>query len=222
LKEGLNGSFRVIGGTSSRKSSDTKEPQKGSVFNEYLPITKGIDRVKQHRSTQSARVAMKTSVKVMLACFVWLCFSAPASSQVYKWRDKDGNLIISTTPPPPDTDTEQIKIETPKNGESESVRPSFHDSEDPELAEKRPYGNVKVLLYTTRWCPYCSQARAYLKSLHVDLTEYDIEKNPDKNQEKLSKTKGSRGVPVIDIEGIIQVGFSKEAVKAAIEEKRTI
>lgn len=53
----------------------------------------------------------------------------------------------------------------------------------------------------------------------VSLTEYDIEKDPQKREEMMSKS-GSRGVPVVDIEGIIIRGYSPDAMQAAIERKR--
>jgi glutaredoxin len=53
----------------------------------------------------------------------------------------------------------------------------------------------------------------------VSLTEYDIEKDRQKGEEMVAKS-GSRGVPVVDIEGIIIRGYSAEAMRAAIERKR--
>ena len=53
----------------------------------------------------------------------------------------------------------------------------------------------------------------------VSLTEYDIEKEPQKREEMMAKS-GSRGVPVIDVEGIIIPGYSPGAMKAAIEQRR--
>jgi glutaredoxin len=53
----------------------------------------------------------------------------------------------------------------------------------------------------------------------VSLTEHDIEKEPQKREEMMAKS-GSRGVPVVDIEGIIIRGFSSDAMKDAIERRR--
>ena len=75
-------------------------------------------------------------------------------------------------------------------------------------------------MYMTSWCPYCSKARSYLRSLGVNLIEHDIEKDKSSREEMLTKSGGSRGVPVIDIEGIIIRGFNADAFKAAIEERR--
>ena len=49
--------------------------------------------------------------------------------------------------------------------------------------------------------------------------EYDVEKDLQKREEMVKKS-GSRGVPVVDIEGIIIRGYSPEAMRDAIERKR--
>lgn len=48
---------------------------------------------------------------------------------------------------------------------------------------------------------------------------YDIEQEPGRAREMIAKS-GSRGVPVIDVEGIILRGYSESALRAAIEKKR--
>jgi glutaredoxin len=53
----------------------------------------------------------------------------------------------------------------------------------------------------------------------VTLIEYDIEKEPSRREEMIAKS-GSRGVPVVDVEGIIIRGYSAEAMRDAIEQKR--
>jgi glutaredoxin len=53
----------------------------------------------------------------------------------------------------------------------------------------------------------------------VSLVEYDIERDPRKREEMITKS-GSRGVPVLDIEGIIVRGYSEEEIRAAIERRR--
>jgi len=53
----------------------------------------------------------------------------------------------------------------------------------------------------------------------VSLTEHDIEKEPQKREEMMAKS-GSRGVPVVDIEGIIIRGYAPDAMRDAIERKR--
>jgi len=83
----------------------------------------------------------------------------------------------------------------------------------------RPYSEIKVILYMTDWCYNCMHAREQLKSLGVQLVEYNVEKDKDKEWESIEKS-GRRGVPVIDIEGIIIPGYIPERITGAVEMKR--
>jgi glutaredoxin len=92
-------------------------------------------------------------------------------------------------------------------------------AKEPQGEPKRAYGAIDVILYQTSWCRYCAQAREYLQNSGVSLVIYDIERDSDKLQEMTAKS-GSRGVPVIDVEGIIIRGYSVKAMSDAIERKR--
>jgi mycoredoxin len=89
------------------------------------------------------------------------------------------------------------------------------ESKDPV----RSYGAIDVILYQTSWCPHCGTARKYLQDLGVSLIQYDIEEDEGKRAEMVAKS-GARGVPVIDVEGIIIRGYSPSAIKNAVERRR--
>ncbi len=55
-----------------------------------------------------------------------------------------------------------------------------------------------------------------MRSLGVDLTEYNIDKDKSRRDELHQKVPGS-GIPVIDIEGTIIRGYNPEAIKAALD-----
>jgi glutaredoxin len=74
----------------------------------------------------------------------------------------------------------------------------------------------------TSWCPYCVKAREYLRSLDVNLIEYNIERDKSKRDEMLFKSGGSGGVPLIDVEGIVIRGYNPDTFKAAIERRRSL
>ncbi len=78
-----------------------------------------------------------------------------------------------------------------------------------------------MILYTTEWCFYCRRAREHLKSLGVNLVEYDVEKDKSKEAERRKKG-GGNGVPVIDVEGIILRGYNADNIKTAVEKRRNI
>lgn len=73
--------------------------------------------------------------------------------------------------------------------------------------------NVKV--YTTPTCPYCIRAKQFLKDSNIAFEDVDVSTNPDKAQEIVDKS-GQMGVPVLDIEGQIIIGFDKEAIQKAL------
>ena len=61
-----------------------------------------------------------------------------------------------------------------------------------------------VLLYATSWCPYCERARELLRSKQVNVEEIDIEADPARRAEMISRS-GRRTVPQIFV-GATHVG----------------
>ena len=53
---------------------------------------------------------MKNRFKGIIIIILFIIFllraSSSVSGEIYKWRDKDGNIIFSDTPPPPGVDVE--------------------------------------------------------------------------------------------------------------------
>jgi glutaredoxin-like YruB-family protein len=72
-----------------------------------------------------------------------------------------------------------------------------------------------VNVYSTPTCPYCIRAKQFLKENNVAFTDYDVGSNKAKAQEMIKKS-GQMGVPVIDIDGEIIVGFDREKIAAAL------
>jgi glutaredoxin len=168
---------------------------------------------------------MKNQFKLIIAVLLFVIFLSPASSavsgEVYKWKDKDGNIIFSDTLPPPGVNVE-IKEFKEDTTERPKTREYFPKSKSESIQEKRPYRDIYVIMYMTSWCPYCVKARTFLRSLDVNLIEYNIERDKSKREEILSKSSGSTGVPLIDVEGIIIRGYNPDALKAAIERRRNL
>ncbi|MBU5557919.1 MAG: glutaredoxin family protein [Candidatus Aenigmatarchaeota archaeon] len=76
----------------------------------------------------------------------------------------------------------------------------------------------KVRIYTTTSCPYCTMAKDFLKKNKVLFEEINIEKDHKLAREIVEKT-GQTGVPVIEIDGKIILGFDKAALKKALKIK---
>lgn len=58
--------------------------------------------------------------------------------------------------------------------------------------------SVPVVIYTTRWCPYCAQAKALLAAKKVAFEEIDVEQGPGLREQMIARS-GRRTVPQIFI-----------------------
>jgi len=73
----------------------------------------------------------------------------------------------------------------------------------------------KVTVYSTPTCPYCVRVKQYLKDNNIGFEDIDVSTNSAKAEEMVNKS-GQMGVPVLDIEGKIIVGFDKEAIEKTL------
>ncbi|MEM4598608.1 MAG: glutaredoxin domain-containing protein [Candidatus Diapherotrites archaeon] len=73
----------------------------------------------------------------------------------------------------------------------------------------------RVVVYSTPTCPYCIIAKKFLKDNGVDYIEYNVAADKEKAREMYEKS-GQLGVPVLDINGKIIIGFDKEAIVKAL------
>jgi len=73
----------------------------------------------------------------------------------------------------------------------------------------------KVVIYSTPTCPYCKQTKDFLKQNNIKYADIDVSSDEKKAQEMIEKS-GQMGVPVVDIDGQIIVGFDKSALKKAL------
>lgn len=74
---------------------------------------------------------------------------------------------------------------------------------------------MSVTVYSTPTCVYCNMAKKYLESKNVRYDEIDITSDRDAAAEIVEKS-GQRGVPVIDFEGTIIVGFDKNKIDSLL------
>jgi len=73
----------------------------------------------------------------------------------------------------------------------------------------------KVTIYSTPTCPFCIRAKQFLKDNGISFKDIDVSSDQAKTQEMIEKS-GQMGVPVIDIDGELIVGFDKEKIKEAL------
>ncbi len=77
---------------------------------------------------------------------------------------------------------------------------------------------MKVRIYTTTNCPYCVMAKDFFKKNGVKYEEINVEENQKAADEMVEKS-GQMGVPVIEIDGQIIVGFQRSALEKALKLK---
>ncbi|MBI2635164.1 MAG: glutaredoxin family protein [Parcubacteria group bacterium] len=67
----------------------------------------------------------------------------------------------------------------------------------------------KVTIYTTPTCIYCKMTKEFFKEHNIAYEEKDVSSD-DKAREEMIARSDQMGVPVIDIDGQITIGFDKE------------
>lgn len=67
---------------------------------------------------------------------------------------------------------------------------------------------ANVTIYTTPTCGWCHRTKEYFKENNVACTEKDVATDIAAREEMLQKSQ-QMGVPVIDIDGAIVVGFDQ-------------
>jgi len=73
----------------------------------------------------------------------------------------------------------------------------------------------KVKIYSTPTCPYCIRAKQFLKENSIIFEDVDVSSNQQAAEEMIQKS-GQMGVPVLDIDGEIIIGFDKERIKQTL------
>lgn len=74
----------------------------------------------------------------------------------------------------------------------------------------------QVTVYSTPTCPFCVRAKQFLKDNNIEFENVDVSTSQDKAQEMVKKS-GQMGVPVLDIDGEIIVGFDRERIEKVLE-----
>jgi glutaredoxin len=170
------------------------------------------------------RGIMKKFSRILILALViagLLQFFAGASSlnaEIFQYKDADGNVIFGDAPPA-GVEAREKKVSSSKIERQETKGTAQKKQADKGKPQMRDTSDIQVVLYMADWCPYCVKAQAFLRAEGVRLTEYNIDKDPGKKAEAKSKARRS-GIPVIDIEGSVLVGFSEGAIKEAIMKKR--
>lgn len=69
-----------------------------------------------------------------------------------------------------------------------------------------------ITVYSTPTCPYCMQVKDYLKSKSIAFTDHNVGTDLDARNAMVQKS-GQLGVPVIEVDGQVVVGFNKSKLE---------
>ena len=74
----------------------------------------------------------------------------------------------------------------------------------------------KITIYTTPECAYCKLTKDFFRQNNISYEEKDVSVD-DETREEMAAKSGQLGVPVIDIDGKIVVGFDESAIKKLLK-----
>ena len=75
-----------------------------------------------------------------------------------------------------------------------------------------------VKVFSTKICPYCVTLKEFLKQHNVEFEDIDVGEDEGGRKEMIEKS-GQMGVPVLEINGQIVVGFDKARISELLEIK---
>lgn len=154
-------------------------------------------------------------LSVFSILFVVMISMATVSAEIYQWKDSNGKIVFGDAPPS-GSDAKEKKLPQQKI-DRPAVNAEVPGRSAEGRIESRSLRDVSIIMYVTSWCPYCKKARDFIGALPgVRFVEYDIESSKARNAEMLAKSGGSKGVPLIDVEGTIIRGYNPSAISAAV------
>ncbi len=74
---------------------------------------------------------------------------------------------------------------------------------------------AKVIVYTADWCHWCHKAMEFFNENNIEYEARDVSRK-EYAQEAMEKS-GQAGIPVIDIDGNVIVGFDLPKIKELLK-----
>jgi glutaredoxin-like YruB-family protein len=75
--------------------------------------------------------------------------------------------------------------------------------------------NHDITIYSTPTCSWCQAAKDYLHQREIEFEDVDVSADMGRAMEMVEKS-GQQGVPVIDIDGEIIVGFDRPRIDSLL------
>ena len=74
----------------------------------------------------------------------------------------------------------------------------------------------RVIVFSTPSCPHCGHAKRYLRSKNIPFRNVDVSRDRAAARD-MQRRSGQQGVPVIDINGKIVVGFNRRKIDKILD-----
>ncbi len=140
-------------------------------------------------------------MKFLLLLIPLLLFAAPASAEIYKWTDEQGQVHYSDQKPQ-DQDFNEVEIE---GGTYKNVS---YGTTHVDIGKQ-------VIMLSAVWCGVCKKAKSYFRRNGIQFTELDVEKNS--RGKRLYERLGAKAVPVILVGRKRMNGFTEAGFKRIYE-----
>ena len=75
-----------------------------------------------------------------------------------------------------------------------------------------------ITIYSTPTCVYCKSLKEYFTEKNIKFEEVDVSVH-EKELEKMVAISGQMGVPVVDIDGEVVIGFDKDKIDQILKLK---
>jgi glutaredoxin-like YruB-family protein len=91
------------------------------------------------------------------------------------------------------------------------------DTAESPRKEKKTKKN-RVIVFSTPTCSYCNMAKQYFRRNKIRFKDVDVSRDEAAARDLVRRT-GQMGVPVIDINGKLIVGFDKPQINRLLDIK---
>ena len=155
------------------------------------------------RKSSSKRIALLVGAAAAAAVVA----GAAAQQQVFRYVDKNGNVVYSDRAPPSDS----------KDVQAKRLSPNFIESNPVPLATAQASERFPVTLYTFACGAVCESAESLLNRRGVPFTTVNVE--DVKGAEQLKKLTGEQQAPVLQLgDKLIAKGFNEARWSAMLDE----
>jgi glutaredoxin len=153
---------------------------------------------------------------VVFRLVTWTCCAAAVSlatgasaqeRQVYRYTDKDGNVVYTDRPPPAES----------KDVQAKRLGPNYIETNELPLAAREAMERFPVTLYTFACGELCQNAEGLLNRRGVPFSSVNVE--DPKNAERLKALTGDTQAPVLQVGEKLHVkGYNEARWQAMLDE----